>query len=74
MNKDSSENDSLQRTGQGLAGTDFTWVGPVTASAGFINNDQTFGDPVPTPEPTPAPETFLFSKAVLVGEVPTRFL
>ena len=71
--QNSSENDSLQRTGQGYGGSDFTWVGPITASPGFVNNDQTFGDPVPTPEPTPAPETFLFSKAVLVGEVPSDF-
>ena len=71
--QNSSENDSLQRTGQGYGGSDFAWVGPVTASAGFINNDQTFGDPVPTPEPTPAPETFLFSKAVIVGAVATPF-
>ena len=52
--QNSSENDSLQRTGQGYGGSDFAWVGPITASPGFVNNDQTFGDPVPTPEPTPA--------------------
>ena len=71
--QNSSENDSLQRTGQGYYANDFAWVGPVTASGGFINNDQVFDDPVPTPEPTPAPETFLFNKAVIVGSVATPF-
>ena len=46
--QNSSENDSLQRTGQGYYANDFAWVGPVTASGGFINNDQVFDDPVPT--------------------------
>ena len=71
--QNSSENDSLQRTGQGFYANDFAWVGPVTASGGFINNEQVFDDPAPTPEPTPAPETFLFNKAVLVGSVATPF-
>ena len=71
--QNNTASESLQRTGTGLTGSDFTWVGPATASAGSINADQNFGDPVPTPAPTPAPETFLFNKAVMVGAVPVGF-
>ena len=71
--QNNTASESLQRTGTGLTGSDFTWVGPATASAGSINADQNFGDPVPTPAPTPAPETFLFGKAVMVGAVPVGF-
>ena len=71
--QNNSASESLQRTGTGLTGSDFTWVGPATASAGSINANQNFGDPVPTPAPTPAPETFLFGKTVMVGSVPVGF-
>ena len=71
--QNNTASESLQRTGTGLTGSDFTWVGPAAASAGSINADQNFGDPVPTPAPTPAPETFLFGKAVMVGAVPVGF-
>ena len=71
--QNNTSTESLQRTGTGLTGTDFTWTGPSDSTPGAINTDQSFGDPVPTPEPTPAPETFLFNKAILVGTVPASF-
>ncbi len=41
---------SLQLTGNGNEANDFTWVGPLAASAGSLNDGQSFGDvvvPVP---------------------------
>ncbi|MEM7262266.1 MAG: endonuclease, partial [Planctomycetota bacterium] len=38
---------SLQRTGTGTTGTDFTWVGPVPHSRGLLNSGQSF--PVTSP-------------------------
>ena len=39
-----NKNDSLQRTGTGSAGADFTWTGPVASTRGLPNTGQTFGD------------------------------
>ncbi|GAB5535828.1 MAG: hypothetical protein Rubg2KO_20770 [Rubricoccaceae bacterium] len=38
-----SELESLQRTGPGTVGSDFSWTGPVAASAGDVNAGQVFG-------------------------------
>lgn len=49
--------DSLQRTGTGCAGSDFTWLSPSTETKGAINTGQSLscGPPPPTPAPSFAP-------------------
>lgn len=48
---------SLQLTGTGTRAGDFTWSGPVTATAGTANGGQTFGPggPIDPPPPPPPP-------------------
>lgn len=46
---------SLQLTGSGATAGDFTWTGPLAASAGAINTGQSFGGIVVEPTPTPEP-------------------
>jgi len=49
---------SLQRTGTGSQGSDFTWVAPGAQTKGAANTGQTFGmapPPPPPPPPPPAP-------------------
>ncbi len=49
---------SLQLTGNGTQYSDFTWIGPVTATPGNLNDGQTFGG-APLPEPSNYPTNFL---------------
>ena len=48
---------SLQLTGTGSTAGDFTWTGPVAATAGSVNEGQTFGPggPIDPPPPPPPP-------------------
>jgi hypothetical protein len=43
---------SLQLTGNGAGYAQFTWQGPITASSGTLNLNQTLGTFVPDPEPS----------------------
>ena len=49
--------ESLQLTGNGTQYSDFTWLGPATATSGALNNNQTFSSG-PLPEPTNYPTAF----------------
>ena len=41
--------DSLQLTGTGLMGGDFTWAAPMAETPGAVNTGQTFAEPPPPP-------------------------
>ncbi|MCK9618274.1 MAG: choice-of-anchor J domain-containing protein [Lentimicrobiaceae bacterium] len=49
---------SLQLSGSGSQYAQFTWVDPATATAGQLNNNQTFGGYTPDPEPSNFPGSF----------------
>jgi len=50
---------SLQRTGTGIRGSDFTWTGPVDDTPGAINSGQSFGNACGGPAVLPVPPTGL---------------
>ncbi len=55
--------DSLQRTGTGSIGTDFSWTGPTAASPGAINAGQSFGGGTPPDTTPPAAPSGLLATA-----------
>lgn len=58
---------SLQLTGNGTIGADFTWVAPATHTRGLINNGQTFGGPCAAIVPTQFVYTDLPSGCIQPG-------
>ncbi|MCB0636926.1 MAG: hypothetical protein KDC54_09940, partial [Lewinella sp.] len=60
--------ESLQRTGTGVMGSDFTWVGPAPESPGSLNAGQTVEEPV-----TPA-ATVTYDDEVTPGNCPGEYI
>ena len=66
--------ESLQRVGFGDGASDFTWTGPLAASFGSINVDQTFSGslvrpPPPPPLVAPPPAQASAQAAVFINEL-----